>query len=169
MRSSAQKGVTNEQLDIYQDQYSKLAAELSAWILTERILRENYESLKKKVLVNKPDMLKVSLNEKEVEEDWLTKLMLACEEAVSFPDIADATLESQVLRCKVRLMTAKKGLSDFYLGDNGYNLIDSFRADMRAVCMQTGLTPKQLAHHIDSVDPIAIHESANSNLLESIN
>tara|TARA_R110001583_G_scaffold112646_2_gene262345 strand:+ start:1604 stop:4732 length:3129 start_codon:yes stop_codon:yes gene_type:complete len=168
MKNSALKNATNEQLDILQERYSKLAAELSAWILTEKMLRENYNNLKKKVLVNKPDMLKVVLDEHEVQDNWVTKLMVACEEAVSFPDIADSTLESQVLKCKIRLMTSKSQLGEFFKEDNGDAIIDAFRADMRAVCMHTGLTPKQLAHHIDSVDPVYILKKPDSELLINI-
>ncbi|TLF51645.1 hypothetical protein FEI13_08225 [Halomonas urmiana] len=159
MRKHKEKNGAVETSELMQSQYMKVASELAAWTLTEKMLRENYEKLKNKVLVNKPEMLKSVVEEKSAPSDWLGRLLLECDEATTYPDLANSTLEAHVLRCRTKIVSSKVRLEEYYGKDDDFDLVEGFRHHVRAVCLSSGKTPDELVRFLENNKSKALEKS----------
>ncbi|MDI5889501.1 hypothetical protein [Halomonas rhizosphaerae] len=150
MKNHKKNNGEGEQSEVIQKKYMKMASELAAWTLTERILRTNYEQLKDKVLVNKPELLMGAVEEREVPVDWLSKLLIECEDAVAYPELSNSTLEANVLRCRTRIVASKNELAEYYGENDDYDPVEGFRHHVRAFCLATGKAPSELVSYVEN-------------------
>ena len=80
---------------------------------------------------------------------WLSKLLIECEDAVAYPELANSTLEAHVLRCRSRIVSSKNELVEYYGENDDYDPIEGFRHHVRAFCLATGKSPGELVGFIE--------------------
>ncbi|GHD80350.1 hypothetical protein [Vogesella fluminis] len=147
---ASSNGASEVALELIEQDLLNLTGELSAWMLTADVLVKNYDKLRNCALVNKPDILAKKLAMIAQPECELENILVQCDEAIAYPDLADSVLEADVAMIRARLLVMTGELEDFFDSAHGYKLIDSFRGLLRGVCMATGKSPKELAAYIES-------------------
>lgn len=131
-----------------------LGAELSAWALTAKVLTVNYEQLKDAVLVNKPEIISQKLLMVAKPDSELENLLVQCDEAIAYPELADSDLHADVAMVRARILAIGGSIEELFVSIDNCQLVDSFRGVLRGICLATGKSPRELAEQMNK--PIVI-------------
>jgi len=156
------QGATEEILEALEEDIIRLAGELGAWILTAEVLSRNFEQLRGRVLVNTPEILSEKLAECIEPDSELENLLIQCQEAAAYPELADSVLYADVGMVRARILAMSGSIDELLAPLDSYQLLDNFRGLIRGICIATGKSPKELAEHME------VHQSSSPALLNTL-
>ena len=136
---------TDESLEIIEDELLHISGELSAWVLTAKVLSNNFDGLKNRVLINKPEMLLQQLQAIAKPNTALENLLIQCDEAAAYPDLADSSLYADVNMYRARLLTLSGSIESLFEPIEHNEILDNFRGLIRGVCIATGKSITEIA------------------------
>ncbi|MBI5006223.1 MAG: hypothetical protein HZB95_03760 [Nitrosomonadales bacterium] len=143
------RNASEEVLETLEDEILFIAGELSAWTLTAEVLAKNVEELKDRTLVNNPEMLSKDFKKCLVPDSELENLLIQCEEAVAYPELADLPLLADIAMVRPRILAMTGSMEELFAPTDQYQLVDNFRGLIRGICIATGMRPKELAEHME--------------------
>lgn len=149
LKNASNNGASEESLEALENNMVKIAGEIAAWGLTARVLAKNYEQLKGRVLVNKPEIIMKQFAESSQPDSELENLLIQCEEAAAYPELADSALLADVAMVRARILAMTGSIEEVFAPLDSYQMLDQFRGLLRGICIATGKSPKELVAHME--------------------
>lgn len=139
-----------EVLESLEEKILHITGEISAWAVTAGVLAKNYNNLKGKPLINSPELFFKKISELRTPDSELENLLVQCEEAIAYPELADSSLEADVGVIRSRLLAMTNSVEELFIPLDKHGLLDNFRGILRGVCLLTGYSLKDLNSYLDS-------------------